>query len=233
MTFPTCLMIDAIGVDAHNIPGTAQKVGAYVTGSGIVPWNDAQLSRFGNRAVTINQLPADPGDTNADVCDVETGAATMADAVGWAQHRLNMGKRPAVYVQQSNLTALVDALVKSGVTSADIWLANWNLSATEAATEVENATGPFPVKAVQYASPSSNPTTNLPGTSQTLAGANCDLSIADLNWPEIAPPVKGLKSGEVKLAGFTGNTVYFNEHLGTLGYDNGSGHWVRVELPRV
>jgi hypothetical protein len=231
MTATTCVMIDAMGVNSDNIPAETEKVGAYVTGSGGVPWTDAELTRFGARAVTINQLPQDPGDVAAMVCDSESGAATIADTVGWAQDRQSAGHRPAVYVQESNLTALIDALITGDVKTADIWLANWNLSEAEATIEVENATGPFPIMAVQFASPSSNPNTFVPGSNKTLSQAQVDLSIANVNWP-MRPVVVDIVSGNVELKGFAGNVVYYNHDLGTLGYHLADGAWKRVKLPR-
>jgi hypothetical protein len=230
-TIEVVTMIDAIGVDAGNIPTQTEKVGAYITGSGIVPWNDTQLARFGKKVVTINQLPANPGDTDAMVCDSETGAATIADAVGWGQRRMNAKHRPAFYIQASNLSSLINALVHGGVTTADIWIANWNLTMAEAAKLVQDATGPFPIVAVQFASPSSNPNTIVPGTSKTLKEANVDLSMANVNWP-MRPVVTDIVSGWVDLPGIEDAKVFYSHDLGTLGYHAKGGDWKRVQLPR-
>ena len=87
--------------------------------------------------------------------------------------------------------------------------------------------GPFPVKAVQWASPSSNPGTLVPGTGLTLTQANCDLSVADKSWPSVPPPPlhtsapapPGLwKSARLLGIGLDGNT------WGTT-YDAVTGTW--------
>jgi hypothetical protein len=191
MTVPTVTMMDAIGASSHNIPVNVARVGAYVTGTGDVPWSTLEKNRFTSKQlVTIDQLPADPGDTNAMVCDCEYGAATIKDAVDWCKARIAMKKRPTVYIQASNLTSLVNALVAANIKSADIWLANWNLNLVQATDMVVKSGGPFPIVAVQWASPSSNPNTIVPGTGMTLKTANIDLSVAVANWPELPTPIQ-------------------------------------------
>jgi hypothetical protein len=203
-------MADAMGVNSHNIPTDMQKVGAYVTGSGGVAWSAADLARFHiPELVTINQLPADPGNIAADVDDMETNAATIKDAVDWSTDRVKAGKMPSIYVQASRVTELINALKASGINAADLWVANWNLSEDEARAQVKAASGPFPVKAIQYASPTSNPNTVIPGTSLTLAEADVDLSIANADWPPakitVVPPAK--KTGIVIESGLAVHKV--------------------------
>ncbi|MGI0133947.1 MAG: hypothetical protein ACREBW_03195 [Candidatus Micrarchaeaceae archaeon] len=210
MSVTTVVMCDAMGVNAHNIPAGMQKVGAYLTGSGGVAWSVTDLARFHvPELVTINQLPADPGNITADVDDMETNAATIKDAVDWSTDRVKAGKMPSIYVQASRVAELINALKASGINAADLWMANWNLSESEARAQVKAASGPFPVKAIQFASPSSNPNTFIPGTNRTLAEADVDLSIANADWPAVkitgVPPVK--KTGIVIESGLSVHRV--------------------------
>jgi hypothetical protein len=47
---------------------------------------------------------------------------------------------------------------------------------------VVHRSGPWPVQAVQWAAPQSNPDTLIPGSSLTLADGNCDLSVTAPGW---------------------------------------------------
>ena len=141
------------------IPPGAQLAG-YATGSGGVPWSAAQWAAH-PAAVRIDQDPA-ASDPTADVLDVEFGAATPADCPGWvrrAQADYARGARPgqrwpAIYFSASNVHIVADALVRGGVTSgAGFWIADWNFTSAQAFADVLNASGPFPIVAVQYRDP--------------------------------------------------------------------------------
>ena len=179
-------MIDAIHASVDNVPASAPKVAGYTTGTPDIVWTAADWARFSHSKVRICQ---DEGsDQSADVLDIEPGAATNANAVTWARARKTRGHVPSFYTSVSNLTPLLNTLEAAGITSGYLWVANWNLSEGEAAKLVTGQNGPFPIKAVQWASPSSNPGTLVPGTGLTLAQANCDLSVADRSWPSVPPP---------------------------------------------
>jgi hypothetical protein len=145
---------DAIHANVAHLP--AGQAAGYTTGSADIRWTAADWAAH-HGAVRICQ---DSGsDHTADVLDVESGAATNGDAVAWvpaAQAAYASATRPgqrhpAVYTSQSNVTALVNALVAHGIHGGvRLWVANWNLTHDQAAAEVENAGGPFPVVAVQY-----------------------------------------------------------------------------------
>jgi hypothetical protein len=46
---------------------------------------------------------------------------------------------------------VVNALVNGGVSSGvGLWVANWNLTETQAIADVQNASGPFPIIGIQY-----------------------------------------------------------------------------------
>lgn len=157
MTIATELMYDATGVNVGLLP-SGQHAG-YITGSGTVPWTRAQLEADPT-VVQIDQSPTNTAlDETADILDVETGAATFADAAPWAKaasanfiNGVRPGQRaPAIYVDRVNVTPLVNALIAGGVAGGvGLWVADWNNSQAEATGEVENAGGLFPIIGRQF-----------------------------------------------------------------------------------
>jgi hypothetical protein len=84
-------------------------------------------------------------------------------------------------VATANQATLTRALRAAGHTGVDLWVANWSLSEAEAA-RLLTTSGDYPVVAVQWASPTSNPNTPVPGSTRTLAEANVDLSVTVASW---------------------------------------------------
>lgn len=137
-------------------------VALYVTGSNGVPATTAMLERFPD-ALRITQTGSiDTEDKTADYIDVEQYAATPEIAAEWCADALNNwhagtrpGQRtPCVYGSQSSLTSIANALVAAHLDNGSIGLivANWNLTGTQADTEVLDANGPFPIRGVQFKS---------------------------------------------------------------------------------
>lgn len=191
MAIQTVDMADCIHASVSHLPLNLPKVGGYVTGTPDIQWVDSDWNRFAHSGhVRINQQDgSDP--LHGEVLDVEPGAWTVPAAVAALKARHNAGREMSVYVNASTITQLANDMQAAGLSGVNIWLANWSLSRTQAAALVLHQFGPFPVRAVQWASPSSNPNTLLPGTSLTLHQANADLSVADANWfpqPASAPP---------------------------------------------
>lgn len=167
ITGDTVTMVDTIHTDVEHIPQSTQKVAGYVTGSAEIIWIDPDWNRFANvqtGKVRINQ--AGSNGYLGDVLDIESGAWSIDNAAEALSVRAKDPNRDcAAYVDEADYDALITALKGKGFTS-------------------------FPTVAVQWASPSSNPTTILPGSSLTLSEANCDLSVALATWfgPSEAPP---------------------------------------------
>lgn len=152
-------VIDCTGANLAAVdPPAGVLMAGYVTGSAGVPWSDAQWAAHPG-AIRIDQSPIDtPADETADMIDVETEAATIADVPIWvhgAWTSYRAGRRPGqrtptVYVEQSELTPVANALNAAGITSGV------NLFLTEpmpehAAMDILNNTGgPFPFVGVQY-----------------------------------------------------------------------------------
>lgn len=153
-------VIDCTGANLADVnPPASALMAGYVTGSAGVPWNDAQWAAHPG-AIRIDQSPIDtPADETADMIDVEPLAASVADVPIWvhgAWTSYRAGRRPGqrtptVYVEQSELTPVANALNAAGITSGV------NLFLTEpmpehAAMDILNNTGgPFPFVGVQYA----------------------------------------------------------------------------------
>jgi hypothetical protein len=181
-------MIDATAANARHIPLTTAKVAGYVTGSGGVPWDASLWSLFPHAGlVRIEQDPPAAYPLHSDVLDVESGAATPDHLPGWVDHRLSAGiKWSTVYGSADHLDACYAALVKQGfshyIGHVDAWVANWNLNRDEAAALVGKMAHGFTVRAVQWASPTYNPMTVVPGSNLSLQQALVDLSVADASW---------------------------------------------------
>lgn len=167
------VVYDAIRVNAGTIPHGAQAAG-YVTGSGDIPWGSAEFAAHPG-AIRIDQSPmASVWDATADVDDYEAGAVALSDLAPRAKLRIaafknatRPGQRePLVYMSANNVTAVANALVSGGVVSGvGLWVANWNLTEPEAVAQVLAASGPFPIRGVQFAS-----------------GQTFDMSVFDSTW---------------------------------------------------
>jgi hypothetical protein len=146
-----------------------------------IAWSDAQFASFPH-SVRIDQAASASMARNALVKDVEAGAATIAEAVAIATSRHALGLPFTVYIQDSNLAACRRAMKNAGLPHGypNYWVANWNLNQREATDRLGDD-----VVAVQWASPTSNPHTILPGSTLTLAQANADLSVTAATWPGV------------------------------------------------
>jgi hypothetical protein len=204
----TVPMVDAIHGNAHNIPQTSDriaKIAGYVTGTPDIRWVETDWLRFPHythiridQSATFKSLPS-----NYDVRDVEPGACPPKIAAQEAAIRFSKYKLKTVcYVdvtEEPNLagditTALAAQKIPDG--NAFIWLANWNLDEAEAAELVGTRMLGFEIIGVQWASPSSNPDTLIPGGHATLREAQLDLSVVNQVWapsmvavPAPKPPV--------------------------------------------
>lgn len=156
---PSVTMVDTIHANVHNIPQSTVKVAGYDTGTRDIAWTTEDWARFADDKtgkVQINQSPSAPP-LDGNVIDSEPGAWSIDQAVAGCETRRKAGRYSTVYVNASDQAAMEAALRTQGFND-------------------------FPVVAVQWASPSSNPDTNLPGSSLTLSQANCDLSVACADW---------------------------------------------------
>ena len=189
------LMADAIHASAHNIPAKGIDVAGYVTGSADILWTPADFARFDKTTgiLRIDQSPSLSVYANghAHIADIEAGAATVPAWINASKHRLaqNAAWFPRAYFSFSRIAEVARAVVSAGIQlgSCGFWVADWNLNLAGASALVGDYQIPgtgmtVHIRAVQWASPSSNPNTQLPGTSMTLKAANVDLSVKAAAW---------------------------------------------------
>lgn len=195
------LMVDATGTDSAHLPAEAPKVAGYVTGSGGVPWSAADWARFtqaGHVRVDQSATLSAWASGAADVADMEKGAATQGTVIIQGLVRQAKGWWSFVYVSAANLAGLQEAARAAGLVKLQYWVANWNLSEEEAAAQLGGD-----IVAVQFASPTSNPDTVVPGGTATLKDANVDLSVTIPAWFGYRPPAPAVTTGVVVLEDLT------------------------------
>lgn len=184
-------MLDTIGSNAGAIPRGTRRVAAYVTGSGGIAWSAASIAALAKKGV---QFVARIDQSNSVlslasfavlVKDIEPGASTNLTADHEAAQRARLGLRTTLYCMASDFPILKQSVIAIGIGSyVDYWVADWNMDRNGAIAFL--AAHPE-VVAVQYASPSSNPGTLVPGSKRTLAQANIDLSVTRASWPMPVP----------------------------------------------
>lgn len=207
------------------------KVAGYVTGSGGVCWSLQEWDMFPETQTAHVRIDQSPSLSlfaagKADVADVESGAATITTFITAAKSRQKDGLRSTIYIAAASANGAHTQIMNAGLINVvDWWIADWNLNQTEAMQRL----GTSNVVAVQWASPTSNPNTILPGTKLTLSQANADLSVALEGWfpvqPQatptaVVPDVRGKRTdaavAEIKAAGFVAGS-----HATVAGTVNG------------
>lgn len=171
-------MVDTIHADVSHLPPTLRKVLGYVTGTPDIQWTAGDWARFPRAAkVRLSQWPGQAVFT-ADGFDIEPGAWTVQAAVNGARARRQRGQRTLFYLPRSLWGPARAAVAIAGLGGwVDYGIADWSLSRAQAAELLGGR-----VVFVQYASPTSNPHTVIPGTRLTLAQANADLSVTLASW---------------------------------------------------
>jgi hypothetical protein len=196
MTIATAPMIDAIHDDIGGIPASAEKVAGYNTGTSDIKWTQVDWDRFPHAGhVILNQgfTWTAPEIMAADGFDVESRAVTAVNAAHAADMRVAAGITwTTVYGTDSTLAEVVAALKALGASwylgHVDAWLSDWNLTEAQAAALIGTQIHGLTCRAVQWASPTSNPGTLVPGSSLTLKEANVDLSVTEASWKAAVAP---------------------------------------------
>lgn len=162
MSTATIIAYDAIARNEHVLPTNVQAAG-YDTqlggGTGNIAWNADQFARHTSPypAAHIDQ-DAGASDTTADWLDVEAGAASASEIVGWIRAARNnyiaqlrpAQRSPGIYCSQSNVTSLVALLQQAQLINVPFWVANYGVTAAQAQAAVANALGPYPAAAFQF-----------------------------------------------------------------------------------
>jgi hypothetical protein len=195
----TVVMIDATHGSVSHIPARTPKVGGYTTGTSGVEWTAADWAQFpdaGHNRIDQSDGGVDP--LGSDTLDVESGAATPEQFVGWLKTRIEHNIEGSTCYGGHDALAAVQTALEAGGTNGwyyghvTCWLADWNLNQAEATALIGTEISGMSCVAVQWASPTSNPTTTVPGSALNLAQANVDLSVALASWrpapnPQPAP----------------------------------------------
>jgi hypothetical protein len=179
------ISFDSIGANLGSCP-SGQRAG-YATGGDGIGWTSAQFAANPG-VVVIDQDPA-ASDKTADVLDVESGAATVADVPGWYKDALSNynanvrpgQRKPVIYCSGSNVTPVANALSAAGISNVGIWLANPGIPLASAESTVDGASGPYPIIGVQYEWPG----LGLP------SDATYDVSVYNSSWLDTQSGVAG------------------------------------------
>lgn len=179
------IQVDTIHDDVNKIPADAIAVMGYDTGSPGIDWTPENWNRFPTASKVI--VDQSPGLSQfrlgrAHVADIERGAATVDTFISAARERLHNKQGAGVlyisYDEWHDAAAKLE-IVGLGGGQVRYFIANYAWSMTGAISFLDkNST----VVAAQFASPGSNPRTDLPGTGLTLSEANCDLSVKRASW---------------------------------------------------
>lgn len=150
---------DATHTNVGSLPKAAPVAG-YLSGSADIQWTSNDWTAHPG-AVTIDQSPEDGSFTSyADVDDYENGAVLLSELAPRYVTRFTSflgndypGQRePLIYCSRNMVTIVANALIAGGVNSAGLWVADWGIGPALAGSMVTQASGPFPIRGVQYAS---------------------------------------------------------------------------------
>jgi hypothetical protein len=164
-------------------------VALYATGSATIVATAADIAKYKNAGAGVVMIDQSEGlgmfaSGQADVADVESGAATPESAAAAVAQRQAHGWQSTLYVSYNSLSALSAAILnKTGVVFG---VADYSWSESEAETLMgQNPNWAY----VQYGDPESNPTTLVPGTNVTLKQCNADIDVAQASWAnQFLPP---------------------------------------------
>jgi len=195
----TAPMIDATHANlarpTASLAAVLGNVAGYDSGTGDSECTPADWARFPRAGhVVLEQgytwTPAQI--LAASGFDVEDKAVTPLMAAAGVRTRIAAGITwTTIYGSDSKLAATEAALQALGPSwyygHVDCWLADWNLTEAQAAALLGTLIHGMTCRAVQWASPSSNAATVIPGTTITLAQAQVDLSATEAAWHAYVP----------------------------------------------
>jgi hypothetical protein len=154
MTLATVTGYDVTSENYYHRPATGQPA-FYVTGTPDIIATPVMRSTYPT-AILINQSSTDQN-VIADMYDVETGALTPAqvpaliESARTARLSGNGRRNPGVYVNQSNITPVVNALTAAKLVNVPLWVADYNFTLNGAITALQGSNGPYPIVGYQYA----------------------------------------------------------------------------------
>lgn len=182
-----------------NVPpnGPYSHVGGYTSGTPDIVWTPTDWGRYPKQIHIRYQQGYggfEPNMSDYDVLDIEKGAWSPETAAVEVKRRVDAGYQwTTLYAGDEDLATTAGLIKAYG---NEIWdghvdciLADWDLDEAQAAAIVGTEVHGMTCRGVQWASPTSNPNTNLPGTSMTLQEANVDLTVVQAGWNPTTVPV--------------------------------------------
>lgn len=177
---------DTIDANAEFLTAATPVIWYYVTGTAQRPeieWEADDVARYPHSQLyRIDQGFGDQANRArwfaCDEFDLEALAWTPGALVPVVEARNSIMWSTRIYASAGPWFALLAALALAGVSARSLYWreANWNLSEPEARQLLSGVR-----YAIQWASPSSNPLTVIPGTSVNLQAAGADLNVARLS----------------------------------------------------
>lgn len=166
------------------LPQNIPAIWPYSTGSPTVRWPQADIDRFrkhGAAVFLVDQGYESQSPFDADEFDIEQGAWEIAQMPGIVAARRERNWSTRFYCCWTCYGQIKQLLAGHGTGQSVFFrIADWDLSAHLADLELHDD-----VYAGQWASPSSNRATLIPGTRTTLSHAGVDLNvllIEDTGW---------------------------------------------------
>ena len=177
---------DTIDANAAFLTNATPVLWYYVTGTTQAPeieWEPADVARFPHsQTYRIDQGFGNQLDMTrwfqCDEFDLEAGAWTVLNLIKVIRARNEIEWSTRVYASARPWLELLAGLAQAGVSARSLYWreANWNLSELQARGLLSAVR-----YAIQWASPSSNPLTIIPGTNTELRVAGADLNVARLS----------------------------------------------------
>lgn len=170
---------DCLGSSVQHLLDTKPTaIWPYITGSDGIAWTPEEIDHFRRRGVRVylenqgyGQGPSSALD--GDEFDYETGAWNLPGLLKVVSARRLVSWSTRIYCTWTNYRTVKEALAQAGIHKSVFFrIADWNLDEHAADLILHGD-----VYAGQWASPTSNPATLVPGTGMTLAEAGADLSV--------------------------------------------------------
>jgi hypothetical protein len=170
---------DCLGSSVQHLLNTKPTaIWPYVTGSGGIAWTPEEIDIFrrrGTEVILVNQgYGQGPSSAlDGDEFDYEAGAWTVPGLLQVVAARRRVSWSTRIYCTWTAYGVVKQALAEAGTGGSVFFrIADWNIDQHVADLELH-----ADVYAGQWASPTTNPATLVPGTSLTLAEAAADLSV--------------------------------------------------------
>lgn len=187
MTSPIRIPSSTWGADAESVnwvhlPQHLPVLWPYLTGSSEVIWSNEQVGHLApDQVIWVDQGYQTVDPHRPDEFDIEAGAIAIGHVPPIVIARQERKQVTRLYGTWSTYAQVKEELAYHEALHNVYWrISDWNLSEAMAKAALLHD-----VYAIQWASPTSNPHTPLPGTPRTLLTAGADLSVmltAPLAW---------------------------------------------------